>query len=172
MSLNNLQLPASLLPDLYGHTLVQSGEKVATAKEKKNIDEAKLSFLGGNEKKITIVVADAQQAYMSDVDLEWLQKMLLACKLSLGDVAIINLHTKKTNINAIKQQLNPGKLLMLGPSPAQLELPLNFPMFKLQQHDDCIYLHAPSPAELNHESGEIVDQKKKLWACLKQLFEL
>jgi len=172
MSLNNIQLPASLLPELYGHTLIQPDEKVVPRKEKKNTDEVKLPFLGGNAKKIAIVIADAEQAYMSDADLEWLQKMLLACKLSLGDVAIINLHAKKTNINTIKQQLQPGKLLMLGPSPSQLELPLNFPMFKLQQHDDCIYLHAPSPAELNQESGEIVDQKKKLWACLKQLFEL
>jgi len=171
MSLNNLQLPASLLADLYSSTLVQSSEAY-TPKEKMKIEEVKISFLGGNEKRITIVIADAKQAYMSDADLEWMQKMLFACKLSLGDVAIINLHTKKTDINLIKQQLRPAKLIMLGPAPSEIELPLNFPMFKLQQHDDCIYLHAPSPAELNQEVEGIKEQKMKLWTSLKQLFEL
>jgi hypothetical protein len=172
MSLNNLQLPASLLPDLYPNTLVQSTEAMTTRKEKKNIDAMRISFLGGNEKKITIVIAEAKQAYMSDADLEWLQKMLFACKLSLGDVAIVNLHTKMTDINLIKQQLHPAKLIMLGPAPSELELPLNFPMFKLQQHDDCIYLHAPSPAELNQETRASKEQRLKLWTSLQQLFEL
>jgi hypothetical protein len=172
MSLNNLTLPAIVLADLYTHTLVLPAEPVSAGKQTKNIDEANISFLGGNEKKITIVIGDANQAFMSEADLEWLQKMLSACKLSLGDVAIINLQTKRIKIDLIKQQLKPDKLIMLGPSPSDLELPLYFPMFKLQSHDNCIYLHAPSSAEMNQDTADGKLLRTKLWVSLKQLFEV
>jgi hypothetical protein len=61
---------------------------------------------------------------------------------------------------------------MLGPTPADLELPLHFPMFKVQEHDQCSYLCAPAPAQLNQETQEGKILKTKLWVSLKQLFEL
>jgi len=135
-------------------------------------EEKKLQFLGGNEGKIAIVVADERNSFMSDDHLEWLQKMLLACKLSLGDVAIINLHTKKLTMADIKREFGSTKVLMLGPTATELELPFNFPMFKVQEHDQCSYLYAPSPTELNQEGQDGKILKTKLWASLKQLFDL
>src|SRR2546422_380059 len=127
MSLKNLQLPPSLLCDLYSNYLV---ENARTSKSKSSSEKAqpkKILFLGGNAGHITIVVSESSQRFMSDVDLEWLQKMLLACKLSLADVAIINTQTNSLSIGMIKDQLQPRKLLMLGPVPSDLQLPLHFP---------------------------------------------
>lgn len=171
MSLKNLELPASLLPELYSNHLVEAGGN-AKKRTPKKAEEKKLQFLGGNAERIAIVVADEKNPFMSDDHLEWLQKMLLACKLSLGDVAIINLQTKKMTMADIKREFGSRKVVMLGPTAADLELPFNFPMFKVQEHDQCSYLYAPSPAELNEEGQEGKVLKTKLWVSLKQLFNL
>jgi hypothetical protein len=109
---------------------------------------------------------------MNDNDLEWLQKMLLACKLTLGDVAIVNTHSKNVTIGSVKEQLRPEKLILLGPGPSDLQIPLNFPQFKIQEHDNCRYLCAPSSKELNQDTQEGKVLKSKLWISLQQLFEV
>ena len=174
MSLKNLELPASVLSELYANYLVEGSiaNPHSNKKTEKKREETKLSHLGGNEKKVLIVVDEKNYAFIGDDDLEWLEKMLLACKLTLADVAIINIQTKRLLIAQMKNELRPKKLLMLGPTPADLELPLHFPMFKVQEHDQCTYLCAPSPAQLNQETQEGKILRTKLWVSLKQLFEL
>jgi hypothetical protein len=171
MSLQNLELPAELITELYGNHLVEfkatSIDKPETRKEK----PVHLLSLGGNEKRITILVAEESQAFMKDEELEWLQKMLQACKLTLGDVAIVNTHSKEFSMPLVRQQLRPEKIVMLGPNPSDLQLPLNFPQFKVQEHDQCTYLFAPSPKELNQETKEGKLLKSKLWVSLQKLFE-
>ena len=172
MSLQNLQLPASVLIDLYTNHLIANSIDASQKIETHKVSPVALHSLGGNAKRITIVVAEESQTYMRDTDLEWLQKMLLACKLTLGDVAIVNLHSKNSNIGFIRQQLKPEKIILLGPSPTDLQLPLNFPQFKIQEHGNCQYLYAPSARELNQETKEGKVLRSKLWVSLQQLFEV
>ena len=170
MSLQNLQLPAEVLTDLYANYLV---EPMAPFKNDKKKDSAPtLASLGGNAKAITILIADPTQTFMHDNELEWLQKMLQACKLTLGDVAIVNTLSTNFSMALVKQLLKPKKMLLLGPSPTELQLPLNFPQFKIQEHDHCSYVFAPTPRELNQETQESKVLKSKLWVTLKQLFEV
>ena len=174
MSLQDLKLPASVLAELYANHLVEPGPGTisTTTKGDKKDNSNKIPFLGGNAQRISIFVAEESQAFMTDDDLVWLQKMLQACKLTLGDVAIINTQTQPTTITQVKNELAPRKVLMLGPAPTILQLPLNFPPFKLQEHDNCTYLYAPSAAELNQDSKEGKLLKSKLWVSLQQLFEV
>jgi len=172
MSLQNLKLPIELVTDLYANHLIEpttgSTDKIDNKKNK----AISLPSLGGNEKRITILVSEESQPFMKDDELEWLQKMLQACKLTLGDVAIVNTHSKNFSMALVKQQLRPWKLVMLGPSPTDLQLPLNFPQFKIQEHDNCAYLSAPTPKELNRETKEGKLLKSKLWVSLQTLFEV
>ncbi len=172
MSLQNLQLPASVLIELYTNHLIGTSDNGSNQKESSKVSSVVLHSLGGNARRITIVVAEDTQTFMKDTDLEWLQKMLLACKLTLGDVAIVNTHSNNITISLIKQQLKPEKVILLGPSPTELQLPLNFPQFKIQEHDNCRYLFAPSSKELNQETKEGKVLKSKLWVSLQQLFEV
>ena len=171
MSLQNLQLPASVLTDLYANHLVENSSNGAKHEDSK-VSSVALQSLGGNAKRITIVVAEESQAFMKDNDLEWLQKVLMACRLTLGDVAIVNTHSKNITMGLIKQQLKPEKVVLLGPAPTELQLAFNFPQFKIQEHDNCSYLFAPSPRELNMETKESKVLKSKLWVSLQQLFEV
>jgi hypothetical protein len=170
MSLQNLQLPAEVITDLYTYYLVEPMTSPKT--EKKKDDIPTVASLGGNARAIAILIADPSQTFMNDIELEWLQKMLQACKLTLGDVAIVNTHSKNFSIAMVKQQLKPRKMLLLGPSPTELQLPLNFPQFKIQEHDHCSYVYAPGPKELNLDTQEGKILRTKLWVTLKQLFEV
>ena len=172
MSLQDLKLPTSLITELYAKVLIDPGPGVAKQSETKKPADKHIPVLGGNAKRICIVVADSSHAFMNDEELSWLQKMLQACKLTLGDVAIVNTLSQKTTIATIKKELSPVKMLLLGASSSELELPFNFPPFKLQEHDKCTYLYAPSAKELNQETKEAKVLKSKLWVSLQQLFEV
>ena len=172
MNLQELKLPAALITDLYANVLVDPGPMDTRPRDNKKQGEKHLSLLGGNARRITIVVADSSHAFMADEELSWLQKMLQACKLTLGDVAIVNILAQKITISTIKKELSPLKMLLLGVNPGDLELAFNFPPFKLQEHDKCTYLFAPSAKELNQETKEAKVLKSKLWVSLQQLFEV
>ena len=176
MSLKDFQIPVSILADLYKNTLIESRTNQAApvkqqAKKESKKDES-IRFLGGNEKKIAIVVKEEGQSYLKDDDLLWLQKMLQACKLTLGDVAIVNLHPVNHSAAFIKDNLHTKKMILLGTTPEMLEMPLNFPQFKPQEHAGCIYLCAPGPAELNNQSEDGKLLKTKLWVSLQKIFEV
>lgn len=175
MSLKDFQIPVSILPELYKNTLIESGTNRAVPAKQKAESEPKkvgsIRFLGGNDKKIAIVVNEKEQSYLNDEDLLWLQKMLQACKLTLGDVAIVNLHPVKVSAAYIKDQLHSKKMILLGPTPEMLEMPLNFPPFKPQEHAGCVYLSAPAPGELNQVTEEGKLLKTKLWVSLQKIFE-
>ena len=51
----------------------------------------KLKYLGGNAKNIAFLVNCPTDVFLPDKHLDWLGKMLTACQLNLGDVAIINI---------------------------------------------------------------------------------
>ena len=97
MSLSNISLPGSVIADLYKDKLVQagSGEETAPVAINKTATTANnYKFLGNNQQQITIIVDYEQEAFIPDKHLQFLTKMLEACKLNLGDVAIVN-HAKK-----------------------------------------------------------------------------
>lgn len=129
-------------------------------------------FLGLNRRKITVVVYSPGMAYIPDDQLAFLTKMLEACKMNVGDVAIVNHAVNAVNITAIRQQLEPTSMLLFGIQPIDIKLPINFPAFKLQAYDDCTYLASPALSELVTPSEESKVLKGKLWACLKALFNI
>jgi hypothetical protein len=78
MNLQELKLPAALITDLYANVLIDPGTIDTKPKDNKKENEKNLSILGGNARRITIVVADSSHAFMADEELSWLQKMLQA----------------------------------------------------------------------------------------------
>ncbi|MBS1974774.1 MAG: hypothetical protein JST13_10510, partial [Bacteroidetes bacterium] len=143
--------------------------------EKKLVEiktDAVSKFLGGNKKNILILVKSSDAVFVDDDQLSFLTKLLEACKLNVGDVAILNNEKEELVINKLKEQLRPKRIILFGNSPGSLKLPIEFPMFKLQQYDGSTYLYAPSLKELDVDTTEGKILKSKLWVCLKNLFEL
>jgi hypothetical protein len=172
MSLQNTILPDILIADLYRNVFVippatSSNKNVEIAKEK---EAQTIKFLGNNLKKIVIVVNQSSDVFLPEKHLEFLSKILVACKLNIGDVAIVNEGYKFVDIATIKQELKPNYVILFGLEPTDLKLPLNFPHFKIQNYDEVAYLSVPAFEALNVENEEGKLLKTKLWVCLKTMF--
>lgn len=133
---------------------------------------APYKFLGKNAKKITIVVQSPGVPFLPDNQLGFLTKILEACRMNIGDVAIVNAAATPVNITTLRQQLEPAAVLLFGLEPPAIKLPINFPVFKIQPYDNCTYLAAPPLTQLVQHSEESKLLKSKLWVCLKSLFNV
>lgn len=127
-------------------------------------------FLGKNQQHVAVIVQFPGEAFLPEQHLQLLTKMLGACKLNLGDVAIVNDASRKVEINQLKDQLSPKQVLLFGISPEETGLPLSFPMFKPQEYAGTTYLYTPPLEELNQETEEGKLLKRKLWDNLKKIF--
>ena len=134
--------------------------------------QGRIKFLGGNRKKIAFIVNCKTDVFLPDTHLDWLGKMLEACKLNLGDIAIANIAKNEFTISDIKTELQSTTVILLGTEPQAIQLPLNFPHFNLQPYDSMVFLNTPSPDLLNQPTNEAKVLKSKLWVCLQKLFKL
>lgn len=169
MSLNNIDLPASVIASLYSTVLIQPDEII----EKINptpLGDVSLKFLGSNLKNIVVLVNYSRETFINDHDLQFLTKMLEACKLTLGDIALVNIFSEHPSLPELQARLQPMYMILLGVDPSDIQLPLLFPNFKLQSYAGCTYLGTPALPELNQHTEEGKLLKTKLWSCLKQLF--
>lgn len=187
MSLQNLELTPSVIAELYRDFLVDAGgsakpspavlmRPAAPAKEPVVAPapavEPAVKFLGGNKKRIAFIVSCATDVFLPDAHLDWLGKMLEACKLNLGDVAIVNVARAPLTIADIKNALHPNTVILLGTDPQSIQLPMNFPVFNPQPYDGMTFLNTPAPDQLNQPTSDAKLLKSKLWVCLQKLFNL
>jgi hypothetical protein len=204
MSLNDIELPDSLITALYGDSslirshvpqaapiarppalMPQTGPTAPStaaqqtgpthpagpAHQPAPASPGLYKFLGDNQKRTTILVDSPETAFLPDDQLAFLTKMLEACKMNIGDVAIVNQAVSRADITGLKR-LSPTRILLFGPAPADIGLPINFPFFKIQLYDQCSFLWVPSLAQLVQPGEESKLLKTKLWVCLKTLFEI
>ena len=177
MNLNNIELPASVVADLYHTSLILTNEIFV---EKKAIKEtpqhsgttettAPWKWLGDNQKNILIIVNNNSVVHLPDNELSFLSGILGACKLNLADVAIVNLNN---HLTATYKELNSffkSKIVFLfDVEPASFGLPMSFPHYQIQAFAGSSFLFSPSLKDLENDKV----QKSKLWVCLKRLFNL
>lgn len=129
-------------------------------------------FLGKNARHIAIVVFSPNDAYLPDDQLQLLTKMLDACRLNLGDVAIINQSSQVVHFTHLGDQLRSEKVLLFGVQPEQIGLPMNFPSYKEQEYAGTTYLLANPLGDMNQPNEEGKALKGKLWGCLKKMFNI
>ncbi|MGF2413208.1 hypothetical protein [Ferruginibacter sp.] len=166
MSLDNIQLPAIVLHDLFKNSLVDLNTGVAKPTAAKTTG---IGFLGSNQKQITILVNDEDVLYLPDEDLNFLMGILSACKLSMADVALVNISKAGSfTYTEIEQQLQAETILLFGVTPVQLQLPLQFPHYQIQKFNSQVYLAAPALNIITADKAE----KTMLWNCLKQIFSI
>jgi DNA polymerase III psi subunit len=163
MSLNNISLSPQLLTDLYSNVIIES--QPAQKPEKQPY-----KFLGSNKKNILLLVSKENVAFLEDEELNFLSTILTACKLSIADVAVINIKTipVKTSYKSLTSQLKSKMVLLFNVDALTIDLPFNFPHFQLQQFDQITYLSAPALKEMEENKTT----KTQLWNCLKNAFRL
>lgn len=128
-----------------------------------------VNFLGKNQRQIVVLVDNPQDRHLPDGQLGFLMKLLGACQLTLADVAVVNIaHDAGFNHSYFSQAVPATIVIGFGVKPGQLKLPLDFPMYQIQGFQQRSYVHAPTLTELENDKEE----KMKLWAILKMLFQL
>ena len=167
MDLNHLELPASLIEDLYKFSLVGMNEVPVKLQPEKIVIESKWKWLGNNGKNILVIVKYGNGIHLPDEQLGFLTNMLTACKIGLGDVAIVNLNNHpeasyKDLLNHFKSKI----VFLYGIEPATFGLPVSFPHFQVQSFANCTFLFTPSLEELDKDKV----LKSKLWVCLRRIF--
>ena len=164
MSLDNIQLLPIVLQQLFKHSLVdlKNGQK-----PEEKTASTEFAILGNNRSHILIMVASDETLYLPDEELNFLLGILAACNLTMDDVAILNIKKNKPlTYKTVIDELRPEKLFLFGVNPAQIELPLDFPNYQVQQFNNQTYLTAPLLSHFQDNKAE----KTKLWGCLKQIF--
>ena len=165
MGLNDIQLNADLLQTLYRNTLVDMNISETDNIAAKTVQ---LPYLGNNQSNICIITNEEKAPLINDDDLEFLTNILIACKLSMADIVLLNLNSKPGPHYAdICKEFSPKIILLFGLNPTRAGIPMEFPEYKLQNYNEQVFLIAPLLSTLKNNKGE----KAKLWACLQTLFK-
>ena len=172
MSLNSLKFEPTDIASLYKNSLVETNAEQKVLPQ--TMIDADLmntgwKYLGENKKKILLVVRNADAVHISDKQLSFLTKLLVACNLNLADVAIFNFQDHiSSEFNEILNFFKPKLVLLFDIEPGEFGLPMIFPQFQVQGYKDSIFVSSPSL--------EIIEPDKtlkgKLWVCLKKIFNL
>jgi hypothetical protein len=174
MDINHIELSPVLVAELYQSSLVDTDEEplpvqpLAVTKQK-DIPGPGWKWLGENKKNVLVIVQYAGSVYLPDEELSFLTGILGACKLSIGDTAIVNLvnHadvTYKELLAHFKSKI----IFLFGVEPTAFGLPVSFPHFQVQAFANSTFLFAPTLKEL--EADKML--KSKLWVCLKRIFNI
>ncbi len=179
MGLNDLQLSPAVLSRLYPSSLVNTdkNDSVEPAGPGENLTESKKAaerpaepawkFLGSNQQNILIVVNYSNAVHLPDEELNFLTSMLAACKLSLGDVAIVNRNNyKDVPYKEILTHYKSKIVFLFGIEPTGFGLPVSFPPFQVQSVAGSTFLFTPSLEE-RHTDALL---KSKLWISLRSIF--
>ena len=166
MSLDNIELTPFLIEGLFKNSLVELEQAKKVSKSTANNG---FNILGNNKSRVAIIIKDADNLYLPDDQLSFLMEILLACHLTMEDVAIVNVYNKDmVNYKFIESELKALKIILFGVSAAEIGLPLAFPKYQIQQYNDQTYVLGASLKEMKNN----IPEKTNLWNCLKQIFNI
>ncbi|HUZ57210.1 MAG TPA: hypothetical protein VMU83_00335 [Hanamia sp.] len=165
MSLDNIQLSKKERRLLFAKNLVGTIQNIGSHKVS---EETKIESLGENQKNILFLVTDSQNKFLPDNEMDLLSNLIIACKLSMADIALVNYFKTNVNYRQLIDHFQSKKILMFGINTSDLDLPFSIPFFQIQPFQEQLYMTAP-PLKNFLENKNL---KKDLWLSLQKLFLL
>lgn len=148
---------------------IKQSEAPEVTEVDKTSEKPFIRSLGGNARRVLVVVQKEKEAFLPDGELKFLTNILSACGLSIADIALVNLNAvENKSYGPLTEHFSSRQVLLFDVTPGQLGMPINFPPFQVQTFKEIKYVHAP----VLHLIEADVAQKKSLWAALKNLFAL
>jgi hypothetical protein len=182
MNPENSLLPPFVIASLYKDELVLIDDQKSSNANKPKKSEAvvtapqeiqkPISYLGDNQKKITILLQDTTAVHLADESLQFLTAILAACKLNMGDVAIVNTVHQPVQYTQIKTELKPSTIILFDISNASIALPFEVPHYQVQQYDNCTLLFSAPLQSMLVKTDAAKLEKGKLWNALKKTFNI
>ena len=185
-------LPASVLVSLYKDTLVlpdsekkdtiipNKEEKItATSANNTPIDVPKvkkstgpLKHLGDHNKKILVIVNDPNSVYLNEADFILLTSILNACKLTIADIALVNIGNQETSLHQILETLPSSIIMCFDVASADLKIKLPNTLYKVTELGESNLFFSKALSSMQGTSAEAKQEKGTLWILLKKLFAL
>lgn len=134
---------------------------------------ARRSFLGDNAKGILILVKDHQNVHLAEDSLQLLSGILAACRLNMGDVAVMNLANQSAaGFGELRQQMQVNYCFLFDVGVHEIQLAFAIPQYQVFTHDNCTFLCAPAISRMLGATEDAKLLKSKLWMCLKKIFNV
>ena len=177
MSLNSIKFDTTDIALLFKNSLVEVNDEKQVLPKNTSSNElidadtntGAWKYLGDNKKKTLVVVNYEGAVHIPDKQLSFLTKLLAACGLSIGDVAILNFqHYNSIGFDKIINYFKPKVVLLFDVEPGEFGMPMIFPQFQVQGYKDAVFVSSPSLEVIEPDKT----LKGKLWICLKKIFNL
>lgn len=167
-----IQLPGFIIADLYKNSLVVLNEATPAANETISTKKPaeKPFYSGDNTQHICIVLNSPTHDYTDEESLQLLSNLLAALNFTLNDVAIINHQRTPVVYSQINEELQPRVCLLFGVTTQALQLPIIIPNYQLQRYENCTFLQACAIDDMKANDDKAKGEKRKLWNCLKTVF--
>jgi hypothetical protein len=185
-------LPASVLVSLYKDTLVlPDGEKKAEKVQNKDENTASdttlvppaetpkvkkstgpLKHLGDHHKKILVIVNDPHSVYLNEADFILLTSILNACKLTIADIALVNIGNQETSLHQILETLPSTLIMCFDIASNDLKIKLPNTLYKVNELGDSRLFFSKALSTMQGTGVEAKQEKGTLWILLKKLFQL
>ena len=180
-------LPNSVLVNLYKESLVlgvapanvDKKAKSSAPVEEKNTAIAEeepliapIKFLGEHQKKILVLVQDMDAVHLNERAFDLLTSILNACKLTIADIALINLANKNFSLHQILTQVPSDLVLVFDINPTQLKIKLPTKLYTpiLLGETQLLFSNNLSQMQGIDQASKI--EKTKLLTALKIIFNL
>ncbi|MGN6533069.1 MAG: hypothetical protein ACTHK0_15110 [Ginsengibacter sp.] len=163
MSLNSIQLSDLTCQMLFEKNLIA---KAGNTQQQAASKEVNISSLGENQQNILFLVNESDHKFLPDDEMEMLSNLVIACKLSMTDIALVNYRYNQYQYNEFNDYFKPKIILLFGISTAEIDLPFTIPFFQIQQFQQQLFLTAPPLADFLENKN----LKKDLWISLQKLF--
>ena len=149
-------LPPQVIAALYENVLTDESD-----------DQVRVPLQDTVEKKKAIFIAESEGTSLPDNKKIFLDAIIKACKLDPSEVEVItDKNAIASDYKKIGERFSPASVVLFGPSPSAISLPVFFPPFQVQLFQETKYLHAPALETIENDKN----LKLQLWQCLKQLF--
>lgn len=149
-------LPPQVIAALYENVLIDESD-----------DQVRVPLQDTVEKKKAIFIAESEGTSLPNNKKIFLDAIIKACKLDPSEVEVItDKNAIASDYKKIGERFSPASVVLFGPSPSAISLPVFFPPFQVQLFQETKYLHAPALETIENDKN----LKLQLWQCLKQLF--
>ncbi|MEN9700925.1 MAG: hypothetical protein RIR55_228 [Bacteroidota bacterium] len=153
-------------------------EAIATTPAHEVVNELKsttpvpIKYLGDHLKKIIVLVNDNNAVHLNETDLGLLSSILNACKLTLADIALINIAQQPLALHEMLITLPSQFVISFDINSAQIKIKLPTTLYKPIVLGDTQILFSNSLQSMQGTDQNAKLEKSKLWNALKLLFKL
>ncbi len=123
-------------------------------------------YRGKNNQNVLVAI-DVYPALKKD-EQEFLEKLLMACELTMDDIALVNIRDWEMPMSGIINQLTIKKCIFFGILSLSIDFPIGDKAETVIIYDDKYFIRTSPLSVLQKDPAK----KKTLWHALKNMFKV